>query len=117
MDFADEDYPAAPYPGRRPPGSFVHDDATGWHLTRVPRTLSGWRVGEADLDDWLADRGAAPVADRVPVLCYGSNVCPTKLTWLHTAPGLRGPTVHLHARCDGLAAVWASGLRVVDPQR
>ena len=45
-DFADEDYPAVPYPGRRPPGSFVHDDATGWALTPDPAALSGWRVDE-----------------------------------------------------------------------
>lgn len=117
MDFADEDYPAAPYPGRRPSGSFVHDDATGWHLTPDPTMPSGWCVAGRDLDDWLTERGAPPLRDRVPVLCYGSNVCPSKLTWLRTALGLRGPAVLLHARCTGLAAVWASGLRVVDDQR
>src|ERR687886_705233 len=115
--FADEDYPAAPYPGRRPSGSFVHDDATGWLLTADPVALSGWRVDGQDLDDWLAERDAPPLADRVPVLCYGSNACPTKITWLRTALGLRGPAVLLTARCTGLAAVWASGLRVVDDQR
>jgi gamma-glutamylcyclotransferase (GGCT)/AIG2-like uncharacterized protein YtfP len=111
MDFADEDYPAAPYPGRRPPGSFVHEDATGWFLDQH------WRVGDQHVDDWLADRGAAPLNDRVPVLCYGSNACPSKITWLRAALGLRGPAVLLHARCRDLAAVWASGLRVVDDQR
>lgn len=121
MSFADEDYPAVPYPGRRPPHSFVHDDATGWDLTPDPVALSGWRVrdrnGPRDLDDWLADRGAAPCAERVPLLCYGSNVCPTKLTWLRDALGLAGPAVLLLARCTDIAAVWASGLRVVDDQR
>jgi gamma-glutamylcyclotransferase (GGCT)/AIG2-like uncharacterized protein YtfP len=114
MRFADEDYPAVPYPGRRPPGSFVHDDATGWTLTP---TAGGWQVGDEDLDDWLAERGAEPLRGRVPVLCYGSNACPSKLTWLRTALGLTGPAVLLRARCTGLAAVWASGLRVVDDQR
>src|SRR5262245_29221831 len=106
MDFADEDYPAAPYPGRRPPRSFVHDDATGWFLDHID-----------DLDAWLARREAPPLADRVPVLAYGSNVCPSKITWLRTALGLPGPAVVLMARCHDLAAVWASGLRVVDDQR
>lgn len=106
MDFADADYPAAPYPGRRPPRAFVHDDATGWFLD-----------GISDLDAWLARRAAPPLAERVPVLCYGSNVCPSKLTWLRAALGLRGPAVLLTARCHDLAAVWASGLRVVDDQR
>jgi gamma-glutamylcyclotransferase (GGCT)/AIG2-like uncharacterized protein YtfP len=117
VDFADEDYPAAPYPGRRPSCSFVHDDATGWTLTPDPAALAGWRVGDIDLDDWLAGRDAPPLEGRVPVLCYGSNVCPAKLTWLRTALGLTGPAVLLRARCTGLAAVWASGLRVVDDQR
>lgn len=106
MDFADEDYPAAPYPGRRPPRSFVHDDATGWFLDNIE-----------DLDAWLAKRGAPPLRDRVPVLCYGSNACPSKITWLRTAMGLRGPAVLERARCHDMAAVWASGLRVVDDQR
>lgn len=104
-----------PYPGRRPAGSFVHDDATGWGLEPHP---AGWRVEDGtDLDDWLAARDAAPLADRVPVLCYGSNACPSKLTWLRGTLGLPGPAVLLHARCTGLAAVWASGPRVVDDQR
>jgi gamma-glutamylcyclotransferase (GGCT)/AIG2-like uncharacterized protein YtfP len=114
MSFADEDFPAAPYPGRRPSESFVHDDATGWVLTPDPE---GWRVGDEDLDDWLVRRDAAPMHERVPVLCYGSNICPSKITWLRTALGLDGPAVLLRARCTGLAAVWASGLRVVDDQR
>jgi len=113
--FTDEDYPSVPYPGRRPAGSFVHDDATGWGLAPHP---AGWRLTDGpDLDDWLAARDAAPLADRVPVLCYGSNVCPSKLTWLRHTLGLPGPAVLLHARCTGIAAVWASGLRVVDDQR
>ncbi len=117
MSFADEDYPAVPYPGGRPPRSFVHDDATGWDLTPDRAALSGWRVGDEDLDDWLAGRGAARCADRVPVLCYGSNACPAKLTWLRRSLGLGGPAVLLRARCTDLAAVWAHGLRVVDDQR
>lgn len=117
MSFADEDYPAVPYPGRRPPVSYVHDDATGWELTPAPVASSGWHAEGRDLDDWLAARDAPPLADRVPVLCYGSNVCPSKITWLRDTLGLTGPAVLLHARCTDVAAVWASGLRVVDDQR
>ena len=106
-----------PYPGRRPPFSFVHDDATGWELTSDPVAPSSWRVDGTDLDEWLARRDARPLADRVPVLCYGSNACPSKITWLRDALGLPGPAVLLGARCTDVAAVWASGLRVVDDQR
>ncbi|MFC4854206.1 gamma-glutamylcyclotransferase [Actinophytocola glycyrrhizae] len=117
MSFADEDYPAVPYPGRRPPVSYVHDDATGWELTPGPAASSGWCAEGRDLDDWLAARGASPLRDRVPLLCYGSNACPSKLTWLRDALGLRGPAVLFRARCTDIAAVWACGPRVVDDQR
>ena len=117
MRFADDDYPAAPYPGARPTISFVHDDATGWELTPDPVASSGWLAEGRDLDDWLAARDAPPLAGRVPVLCYGSNACPSKITWLRGALGLDGPAVLLHARCTDLAAVWACGWRVVDDQR
>jgi gamma-glutamylcyclotransferase (GGCT)/AIG2-like uncharacterized protein YtfP len=117
VSFADEDYPAVPYPGRRPPVSYVHDDATGWELTPDPVASSGWRADGRDLDDWLATRNAVPLRERVPVLCYGSNACPSKITWLRDALGLDGPAVLFRARCTDLAAVWASGLRVVDDQR
>ncbi|MGH3877498.1 MAG: gamma-glutamylcyclotransferase, partial [Actinophytocola sp.] len=118
MTFADEQYPALPYPGARPPCSFVHEDATGHPLRADHSALSGWRLAAgADLDDWLADRDAAPLADRVALLCYGSNACPSKLTWLRDTLGMPGPAVLLRARCTGLAAVWAAGLRVVDDQR
>jgi gamma-glutamylcyclotransferase (GGCT)/AIG2-like uncharacterized protein YtfP len=118
VPFRDDEFPAFPYPGRRPPCSFVHDAATGWPLRPDRGALSGWRVEDGhDLDGWLAERGAAPLAERVPVLCYGSNACPAKVTWLRETLGLPGPAVLLRAHCSGIAAVWAAGLRVVDDQR
>lgn len=141
MSFADADYPALPYPGARPPCSYVHVDGTGHPLRPDHTAPSGWRLdhddraagptgdgadngaadgaadADPDLDEWLARRAATPLAERVPLLCYGSNACPTKLTWLRDTHGLTGPAVLLRARCTGLAAVWAAGLRVVDDQR
>ncbi|MFI5608492.1 gamma-glutamylcyclotransferase [Amycolatopsis sp. NPDC051903] len=93
--FTDAEYPAAPYPGARPGTSFVHVDGAGHSLDTAP---AGWR-------------------ERLPVLAYGSNGCPSKITWLRKALGLAGPVVAVRARCTGLAAVWASGLRKVDDQR
>ncbi|UJW34916.1 gamma-glutamylcyclotransferase [Saccharothrix sp. AJ9571] len=54
---------------------------------------------------------------RIPVLAYGSNACPSKITWLRRTLGLTGAVIVLQAKCTGLAAVWAAGRRVVDDQR
>jgi len=93
--FFDADYPAEPYPGARPAMSFVHLGGAGHPLDTAP-------------PDWR---------ERQAVLAYGSNACPSKITWLRSALGLDGPVVVARARCTGLAAVWASGLRKRDSQR
>ena len=111
-DFTDEDYPADPYPGTRPDGSFVHDGNAGHRLT------SDWTLrGGTSLDDFLAARGAAPLSRRHPVLAYGSNANPSKISWLRTQLGLRGPVVVIGAHCHGVSAVWAAGVRARDGQR
>jgi hypothetical protein len=111
VTFVDADYPAQPYPGARPDCSFAHIDGTG-HPIDVHHDK--WRF---DLDQWLADRGAEPLEGRSAVLAYGSNVCPGKITWLREHAGLTGPVIVLRARCEGIAAVWAAGHRIVDYQR
>jgi gamma-glutamylcyclotransferase (GGCT)/AIG2-like uncharacterized protein YtfP len=113
--FVDADFPADPYPGTRPACSFVHEAGRGRPL--VPVAPWRWRVEGADLDDWLLARGAPGLAARVPLLAYGSNANPAKISWLRTRLGLRGPVVVLKARTTGLAAVWAAHLRVRDGQR
>ncbi|MDA3645657.1 gamma-glutamylcyclotransferase [Saccharopolyspora indica] len=116
--FTDADYPAHPYPGARPGCSFVHSDGVGRVLRPDSSAPSGWRVGDGGcLDDWLAERGAEPMRGRQLVLAYGSNACPAKITWLRAELGLTGPVVALSARCTGLSAVWAAGLRIHDGQR
>lgn len=112
----DADFPADPYPGAVPPFSFVHLDEFSHRLT-----FDGyWRVGGtggAELDLWLGSHGAPPLAGRIPLLSYGSNRNPAKITWLRRSLGLTGPVVVLRARTEGLAAVWAGGFRARDGQR
>jgi gamma-glutamylcyclotransferase (GGCT)/AIG2-like uncharacterized protein YtfP len=109
----DAAFPADPYPGAGPPGSFVHVDGVTRALVPGP-----WRVGTRALDDWLADHDAPPAAQRIPVLAYGSNKCPSKITWLRRELGLGDePVVALRVRTTGVAAVWATGLRYRDGQR
>jgi hypothetical protein len=119
--FTDAEYPDNPYPGTRPGVSFVHDDGVGRPLRSDPATPWRWLVHENDteveLGDWLAERGAPSLAERIPVLAYGSNANPSKVTWLRWTLGLTGPVVVLRVHCTGLAAVWAAVLRVRDGQR
>ncbi|PVZ13232.1 gamma-glutamylcyclotransferase family protein [Actinomycetospora cinnamomea] len=101
----------------------MHLDAVSRRLEPSADAAAGWTVDGGDdldgcdLDRWLAERAAAPMADRVPVLTFGSNRCPGKLTWLREHLGLVGPVVVLRARVEGLAAVWAAGLRTRDGAR
>lgn len=114
----DAEFPADPYPGGRPAWSYAHTAATSWPLLPTESTRWSWRLADgADLDQWLAERNAPPLATRIPVLAYGSNACPSKISWLRAVHGLDGPVVVLRARCSGLAAVWAAGLRQRDGQR
>ncbi len=69
------------------------------------------------IDAWLAAHDAPPLAERVPVLAFGSNRCPSKITWLRRELGLVGPVVVLRVAVTGVAAVWAAGLRVRDDAR
>lgn len=97
MPWPDFDFPADPYPGAVPPTSFVHVDGVSYRL-----------------DEY----GPLPGGERVPVLAYGSNRCPSKITWLRDEVGLGPePVVVLRVRTTGVAAVWASGLRARDGQR
>ena len=94
----------------------MHVDGAATRCIR-PAAPAGVAIG-GRLDAWLAAQDAAPLAARVPVLAYGSNRCPSKITWLRRALGLAparwwccGP-----AR-PGVAAVWAAGLRARDGAR
>jgi len=107
----DVDHPAEPYPGAVPPVSYVHADG-------IARGIAGGAVDGLPLDAWLRAQGAAPLAGRLPVLAYGSNRSPSKITWLRRELGLGAdPVVVLRARTAGIAAVWAAGLRARDGAR
>ncbi|MFC7535169.1 hypothetical protein [Actinoplanes sp. GCM10030250] len=62
--------------------------------------------GRQCLDAWLAGQGASRVADRVPLLSYGSNACPGKVIM----NGTPLPVVNLACEMAGLASVWCTGL-------
>lgn len=99
------EYPATPYPGARPRCSWVYDRGGV-----VPLEHAGgrWRLAATgeDLDEWLDDRGAAPMAERVAVVSHGSNACPAAIA--ESALDGTGPLVTLRARLGGLAAAWCA---------
>lgn len=114
-ELLDTDYPADPYPGCRPDCSFVHHDGGMAHRL-VPRGPGDWRIGDQTLHDWLTVHAAPGPDERVPVLAYGSNACPPKITWLRDELGLTGPVVVLRCHTVGLAAVWCAHPRARDGQ-
>ena len=109
------EYAALPYPGRRPTGPFIQHETD---VLTVDGDGATWWVedkgGREPVDRWLRRRGAVAMAERVPLLCYGSNACPSKLVDLRVRCGLVGPAVMTPCTVKGLAAAWCSGRRAVD---
>ncbi|HEY2225969.1 gamma-glutamylcyclotransferase family protein [Actinomycetospora sp.] len=95
----------------------MHLDALTHRFRPDAGARGGWDVSGTPIDTWLAAHGAPPLAERVPVLAFGSNRCPSKITWLRHELGLRGPVVALRAEVSGVAAVWAAGWRARDGAR
>lgn len=105
------------YPGERPRGSFVTDGAVVTSLYARREDEGGLRFsiaapgGVAELNDYLAVHGAAPIEDRVPVLAYGANMSPgslrTKFDKVGRPDALIVPTVY--AELPGHDVVWSAG--------
>lgn len=102
------DFPADPYPGRRPDGSFVLVGDRVRQVLSLPSARSGWTTTDGvDVDTLLGGLGEPGLADRVPVLAYGSNANPAKLADLRV-----GPVLALQVTTTDLAAAWCT-----DPRR
>ncbi|MFW3171364.1 hypothetical protein [Geodermatophilus sp. CPCC 206100] len=97
-------FPADPYPGQRPDGSFLVADGRVRQVWADPTARSGWACGNGlDLGHCLAALDVPGIADRAPVLAYGSNANPAKID------GLRlGPVVALRVTTTHLAAAWCT---------
>ena len=107
-------FAALPYPGERPDHAYVQAD--GHVLALVRRADGGWALAHCDddLDGWLARRGEPALGSRRPLLCYGSNACPSKLQDLRDRHGLTGAVVMTPCTVVGRAAAWCAGERLVD---
>ena len=113
---SDRDFPEVPYPGAAPPWSYVHLDALS-HRMRADASARRLECRRARPRRLARRARAGARLARVPVLTYGSNRCPSKITWLRRELGLPGAVVVLRARTHGVAAVWAAGFRLRDGQR
>jgi hypothetical protein len=119
-------YPEYPYPGARPPRSYVHYDQHSWLLDPAPLTPSGWTVTETqeDLEVFIEriaqsdHRPFIPLARRVPIMAYGSNINPSKLTWQRNNLQMPSdPIIVLYVSTRDLASVWSAGFRMRDGER
>jgi hypothetical protein len=100
-------FPADPYPGRRPDGSFVVAEGRVRQVVPSPLSPSGWVCADhRDLDELLAALGVDGLVGRVAVLAYGSNANPAKLAALRI-----GPVVALRVTTTRLAAAWCTDPR------
>ncbi|MDN5745415.1 MAG: hypothetical protein L0H31_09870 [Nocardioidaceae bacterium] len=111
------DYDEAPYPGRRPVGSWVIDpDQRLFPVHPDATAASGWSVSGGHgsrrwcLDEWLVEHGGAAMSQRFPVLSYGSNANPQKVV----RNGVSLPAVSLACVVEDLAAVWCRDTRGVE---
>jgi hypothetical protein len=107
-------FASLPYPGRRPSSAYAQADGRVLELVRRSDRRWGLVHNGTTVDAWLAGRGVAVLADRLPLLCYGSNACPSKLQDLRDRCGLTGPVVMTPCTVSGLAAAWCAGERLVD---
>ena len=109
-----DSYADLPYPGRRPSHAFLQDEGRVLQLVRQSDRSWGFLRRIGALDDWLAGRSHAALRRRLPLLCYGSNACPSKVQDLRERHGLTGPVVMTPCTVSGLGAAWCAGERVVD---
>jgi len=92
------DYPALPYPGRRPSGS--------WWLSADGKVRALEYSGGDEVRD-LAAGGTKSLSGRVLILAFGSNACPQKLAERY--PG--DDVFALSAEVEDWAAVWCAARR------
>ncbi|WP_432543016.1 hypothetical protein [Kineococcus sp. SYSU DK002] len=104
-----EAFPATPYPGLTPLGSFLVHAGTVRGL-RDDSELRVRATGEP-VEDHLARNACTPLDQRVAVLAYGSNANPVKLTekLLRHAPG--DAVVGVQAHVHDAAAAWCDRTR------
>lgn len=104
------------YPGERPGDSFVTDGETvAQLLTNVTENGLNFEVetetGKIGIEDYLKSHGAEPMADRIPLIGYGANLCPSallnKMGKAARADALVVPT--LYVSLPGYDVVWSAG--------
>ena len=106
-------YAALPYPAgagpRLPPGR-----PAGARAGPAVGPPMGAGAGRRARGRLAGRRGEPALHDRRPLLCYGSNACPSKLHDLRDRHGLTGAVVMTPCTVVGWAAAWCAGERLVD---
>lgn len=104
------------YPGQRPEQSYVTDGSSVYTLKAQDTENLSFMVYTADaesidLNDFLRQKNAPPLEDRIPVLGFGSNLSPGSLASKFTKVGRDDafiiPTAY--ATLKGHDVVWSGG--------
>lgn len=119
-----ESYPSASlnddpllYPGVRPEASFLLDGNdvfavettdTDGGLQFELRSLNG---STTDLDAYLEKKGVPKMADRIPILGYGANMCPASIKSKFTKVGRPDAEIvpTIYGQLNGFDVVWSGG--------
>lgn len=91
------------YPGRPVPGPCL---LTGGELLPLgvrPLPLGQWHVAGRALDEALAERGAAPISRRHPVVAVGSNASPAQVTYKMLRRGIPAAVPMVPVRVRGIS--------------
>jgi hypothetical protein len=106
------DYAELPYPGEQPATSWVGQDELVEPISA--RAAATWTTDSGEsLDDYLARLGAAPLAERTPVLVYGASTSPQRAARAVESLPTPADRVIVTMRClvPDVAAVWCSDRR------
>ncbi len=106
------------YPGQRPETSYITDGETVYLINVETDEQTGYgnflvqtKQGNRPADEILAEHGAAPIEERIPILAFGANLSPGSLENKFRKVGRPDAQVipTMYAELKGKDVVWSGG--------